>query len=202
MCGEYAVISTSTGDTEGSQSRGGMGASSSSGRSENRSEIKRALIKPEEIIQDSPRRRSLRPGSRLAAAPLRTGDLLPPSGMGWPGRHQSLPPRCGRRRLMLTGALIRLGIALLAVYVGWTLLNAYALPLFLMCGAVAGWRLWRTAAALPDLDRARSFRPGADRSRQPEAGRPETGENSAAPAVAPVIRSPARWTAPWPSWTA
>ena len=53
LCGEYAVISTSTGDTEGSQSRGGMGASSSAGRSENRSEIKRALIKPEEIIQDS-----------------------------------------------------------------------------------------------------------------------------------------------------
>jgi stage V sporulation protein K len=90
---------------------------------------------------------------------------------------------------MLTGALIRLGIALLAVYVGWTLLNAYALPLFLMCGAVVGWRLWRTAAALPDLDRARGFRPGADRPRQPEAGRPETGENSAAPAIAPVVRS-------------
>lgn len=30
-----------------------MGASNSSGRSENRSEIRRALIKPEEIIQDS-----------------------------------------------------------------------------------------------------------------------------------------------------
>ena len=53
LCGEYTVVSTSTGDTEGSQSRGGMGASNSSGRSENRSEIKRALIKPEEIIQDS-----------------------------------------------------------------------------------------------------------------------------------------------------
>jgi hypothetical protein len=90
---------------------------------------------------------------------------------------------------MLTGALLRLGIALLVVYVGWTLLNAYALPLFLMCGAVAGWRLWRTAAALPDLDRARGFRPGADRPRQPEAGRPEAETNSAAPAVAQVIRS-------------
>jgi type IV secretion system protein VirD4 len=53
LCGEYAVVSTSTGDTEGSQSRSGLGASNSSGRSENRSEIKRALIKPEEIIQDS-----------------------------------------------------------------------------------------------------------------------------------------------------
>ena len=53
LCGEYTVVSTSTGDSEGSQSRGGMGASNSAGRSESRSEIKRALIKPEEIIQDS-----------------------------------------------------------------------------------------------------------------------------------------------------
>ena len=53
ICGEYAVVSTSTGDTEGSQSRGAMGASSSSGRSENRSEMKRALIKPEELMQDT-----------------------------------------------------------------------------------------------------------------------------------------------------
>ncbi len=53
ICGEYAVVSTSSGDTEGSQSRGAMGASSSSGRSENRSEMKRALIKPEELMQDT-----------------------------------------------------------------------------------------------------------------------------------------------------
>jgi type IV secretion system protein VirD4 len=53
MCGEYGVVSTSTGDTEGNQSRGAMGASSSSGRSENRSEVKRALIKPDELVQDT-----------------------------------------------------------------------------------------------------------------------------------------------------
>ena len=53
LCGEYTVYTTSTGDTEGSQSRGGLGASNSSGRSENRSETKRPLIKPEEILQDS-----------------------------------------------------------------------------------------------------------------------------------------------------
>jgi len=53
ICGEHAVVSTSSGDTEGSQSRGAMGASSSSGRSENRSEMKRALIKPEELMQDT-----------------------------------------------------------------------------------------------------------------------------------------------------
>ncbi len=53
MCGEYGVVSTSLGDTEGSQSRGSMGTSSSSGRSENRSEMKRALIRPEELMQDT-----------------------------------------------------------------------------------------------------------------------------------------------------
>ncbi len=53
MCGEYGVVTTSSGDTEGNQSRGGTGNSSSRGRSENRSETKRALIKPEELIQDT-----------------------------------------------------------------------------------------------------------------------------------------------------
>lgn len=53
ICGEYGVVSTSTGDTEGNQSRGAMGASSSYGRSENRSEVKRALIKPDELRNDT-----------------------------------------------------------------------------------------------------------------------------------------------------
>jgi len=53
MCGEYGVVSTSTGDTEGSQSRGAVGGSSSSGRSESRSEVKRALIKPDELRSDT-----------------------------------------------------------------------------------------------------------------------------------------------------
>ena len=52
-CGEYGVVATSTGDTEGSQSRGAISASSSSGRSENRSEVKRALIKPDELCRDT-----------------------------------------------------------------------------------------------------------------------------------------------------
>ena len=52
MCGEYGVVATSTGDNQGSQARSGI-ASSSSGRSENRSELKRALIKPDELIQDT-----------------------------------------------------------------------------------------------------------------------------------------------------
>jgi type IV secretion system protein VirD4 len=52
MCGEYAVVATSAGDSTSSQS-GRTGASSSAGRSENRSEIKRALIKPEELMHDA-----------------------------------------------------------------------------------------------------------------------------------------------------
>jgi type IV secretion system protein VirD4 len=52
MCGEYGVVATSHGDSEGSQGRAGL-ASSSSGRSENRSEVKRALIKPYELLQDT-----------------------------------------------------------------------------------------------------------------------------------------------------
>jgi len=45
--------------------------------------------------------------------------------------------------------LLRLGGILVAAYVGWALLNAYAGTVFLLCTAVAGWRLWRTAAAVP-----------------------------------------------------
>jgi type IV secretion system protein VirD4 len=51
MCGEYGVVAMAQGNTAGSQGRG-IGTSSS-GRSENRSEIRRALIKPEEFIQDT-----------------------------------------------------------------------------------------------------------------------------------------------------
>ena len=54
MCGEYAVVATAEGSNAGSQSRGNaILGSSSSGWSENRSEIRRALIKPDEIIQDT-----------------------------------------------------------------------------------------------------------------------------------------------------
>ena len=52
MCGEHAVIATAQGRSRGSHGSGGA-TNSSSGRSENRSEIRRALIKPEEIIQDT-----------------------------------------------------------------------------------------------------------------------------------------------------
>ncbi|MBY0333005.1 MAG: type IV secretory system conjugative DNA transfer family protein [Acetobacteraceae bacterium] len=57
LCGEHGVVATSEGDTRGTQGRLGLGmagaASASSGRSENRSELRRALIKPDELIQDT-----------------------------------------------------------------------------------------------------------------------------------------------------
>jgi len=53
MCGEHAVIATAQGSSAGNHGRSSGMADSSSGRSENRSEIRRALIKPEEIIQDT-----------------------------------------------------------------------------------------------------------------------------------------------------
>ena len=53
MCGEHGVVTTSLGDSAGTQGRFTGGTSASSGRSENRSEIKRALIKPDELLQDT-----------------------------------------------------------------------------------------------------------------------------------------------------
>jgi type IV secretion system protein VirD4 len=53
MCGEYGVVATARSASSGSQGRGRRFTNSSSGRSENRSETRRALIRPEEIIQDT-----------------------------------------------------------------------------------------------------------------------------------------------------
>ena len=52
MCGEHGVVSTALGESAGTQGRM-SGSSTNSGRSENRSEIKRALIKPDELLQDT-----------------------------------------------------------------------------------------------------------------------------------------------------
>ncbi len=85
MCGEYGVVATSQGDTEGSQARSGI-ASSSSGRSENRSEVKRALIKPDELTQDTRTDEAfilVRGASRCAAA-APCGSAAP-SGPAWSG---------------------------------------------------------------------------------------------------------------------
>ena len=53
VCGEHGVLATARGDTAGTHGRAGGFGSSSSGRSENRSEIKRSLIKPDELLQDT-----------------------------------------------------------------------------------------------------------------------------------------------------
>jgi len=53
MCGEHGVMATSQGDTSGTSGRIGALGSNSSGRSENRSELGRALIRPDELLQDT-----------------------------------------------------------------------------------------------------------------------------------------------------
>ena len=53
LCGEYSVVATTRGDTQGTQGRAGAIGSKSSGHSQNRSEIKRALIRPDELLQDT-----------------------------------------------------------------------------------------------------------------------------------------------------
>ena len=53
LCGEHGVMASSHGDSAGTQSGGAMpGGRSTSGRSENRSEMARPLIKPDELLHD------------------------------------------------------------------------------------------------------------------------------------------------------
>lgn len=53
LCGEHGVLATSEGDTRGTSTRWGAATSASSGKSANRSEIRRPLIKPDELLQDA-----------------------------------------------------------------------------------------------------------------------------------------------------
>lgn len=57
LCGEHGVVATAEGDSRGTQGRLALGlaggASASSGRSENRTELRRSLIKPDELLQDT-----------------------------------------------------------------------------------------------------------------------------------------------------
>ena len=53
VCGEHGVMATAHGDTAGTSGRGLSVGHSNSGRSENRSEVKRSLIKPDELLQDT-----------------------------------------------------------------------------------------------------------------------------------------------------
>ena len=95
------------------------------------------------------------------------------------------------------GPLIRLGATLIAAWVGWTLLNAYAGTLFLLSASVAGWRLWRTAATMPgQRSPGGTVRSGANRPANPAPPPPSSPRQdqpaapSPAPAVAPVSRAP------------
>ena len=53
ICGEHGVMATSQGDTRGTSGRWGGSTASSAGQSANRSEMRRSLIKPEELLQDT-----------------------------------------------------------------------------------------------------------------------------------------------------
>ena len=53
LCGEHGVVATAQGDSAGTQGRIGQLGSSNAGRSENRSETGRALIRPDELLQDT-----------------------------------------------------------------------------------------------------------------------------------------------------
>lgn len=53
VCGEHGVMATARGDSAGTSARGLASGHTNSGRSENRSEIRRALIKPDELLQDT-----------------------------------------------------------------------------------------------------------------------------------------------------
>ena len=79
--------------------------------------------------------------------------------------------------------LLRIFGVLVAVYVAWALLTDFAGTLFLICTAVAAWRLWRTVMGVPG-----QRRPGASRP-PPMPPRRQDGDDDTptpAPAVAPV----------------
>ena len=72
---------------------------------------------------------------------------------------------------------------LAGAWIVWSLLNQFAGILFLLCAAVAGWRLWLASSGMPG-----QRRPGISRP-PPPANRQDRDEDSPAPAVAPVSRS-------------
>lgn len=81
-------------------------------------------------------------------------------------------------------SLLRVLGVLVAVYVAWALLTDFAGTLFLLCSAVAAWRLWRTAMVGPG-----QRRPSANRPPPPPPRRQDRNDASPAPAaVAPVSR--------------
>ena len=81
-------------------------------------------------------------------------------------------------------SLFRILGVLMGVWVVWSLLNNFAGPLFVLCTAVAAWRLWRADQAMPGWRRPPMPPRTADRPRQGQDEDP-----SPAPAVAPVARN-------------
>jgi type IV secretion system protein VirD4 len=53
VCGEHGVVASSEGSTRGTSGHWGGATSSSSGHSASRSEMRRPLIKPDELLQDA-----------------------------------------------------------------------------------------------------------------------------------------------------
>ncbi len=74
-----------------------------------------------------------------------------------------------------------LGI-LAGAWIVWSLLNQFAGVLFLLCAAVAGWRLWLTASG------GLGQRPGISRPLAPPPRRQDQNQDSPAPSVAPISR--------------
>lgn len=80
-------------------------------------------------------------------------------------------------------SLLRILGVLAGAWIIWSLLNQFAGILFLLCAAVAGWRLWLTSSGVPEQ------RPGISRPPAPPSRRQDRDEDSPAPSVAPVSRS-------------
>ena len=86
--------------------------------------------------------------------------------------------------------LLRILGGLLGAWFVLALLNQYAGILFLLCTAVAGWRLWLTTSGRMEQQPDAS-RPPPPRQRQDQA--------SPDPSAAPVSRNSRAWIAPWRS---
>ena len=83
----------------------------------------------------------------------------------------------------MQGPLLRVLGVLVAAYTAWALLTDFAGTLFLLCAAVAAWRLWRTAMAGP----GQSW-PGASRPPPlPPQSRRDKDSASSAPAPASAV---------------
>ncbi len=78
-------------------------------------------------------------------------------------------------------SLFRILVILIGAWVVWSLLNQFAGVLFLICAAVAGWRLWLNTSGVPG-QRSSISRPPASPRRQ------DRDDDSPAPSVAPVSR--------------